>query len=538
MIVAKHELAARAGAEVMAEGGNAVDAAVTAGFAIAVLEPHQNSLGGAGYMVYRPVDGEPVAIEFTGRSPRAIGRDAFNLKPGERFGGPLAVGVPGTVSGLAIALERFGTISLRRAIEPALRLAADGMPINFMLHLRITQELEAIRSNPDSARTFLVDGDPPLAHGVTRLEQPGLARTLASIAAHGPEAFYTGRIAAETVRSVQARGGVLAESDLADYQAQVLPVLRGRYGDYDLLTVPPPSPGLTTVETLQLLDGFDLASSGHNSIGTLHLIAEACRLAFADRDAYLGDPDFGDIPTAQLLSAEYIERRRAEIRDDRALAEVRPGEVGVRARGQAADGAESTTQICVVDAAGNVVSQTQTCIGTISGFGVAGSTGVLMGYPLQWFDTRSDAPNSLEPGKRPLTNMTPMIVERDGRPVLSVGAPGSRRITNAVAQVALNVMEFGMGPQEAISAPRIDLSTGKIDIDDRINEDVIEGLRRLGHEVNPVHEFLNFGGPELGHHGFTGYFARPAAIQIDPDGTRHGGDYPFYLGEVVAVEEE
>ncbi len=195
-----------------------------------------------------------------------------------------------------------------------------------------------------------------------------------------------------------------------------------------------------------------------------------------------------------------------------------------------------TTNICAVDAQGNMVSHTQTCIGGFEGFGVAGSTGVIPSCSLNWFDANPGAPNSLEPGKRPLTNMTPMIVERDGNPVLAVGAPGARRITNAVSQVALNVLEYGMTPQDAVSVPRIDYSTPRLCADDRIDPDVLAELERRGHDVERVHEFISYGGAGAGFPGFTGHFARPNAIYIDEDGTRHGGDYPGAFGAVIGVE--
>jgi gamma-glutamyltranspeptidase/glutathione hydrolase len=280
-----------------------------------------------------------------------------------------------------------------------------------------------------------------------------------------------------------------------------------------------------------MLEGFDLARMGHNSADALHVMAETFRLAFADRDAYLGDPEFSDPPTDVLLSDDYIARRRAEIDATRAMQTVRPGDVGRVPAGTAAGGG-GTTHLCAVDADGSMVSLTQTLIGGLTGLGVAGDTGVVMNCALQWFDPRPDAPNSVAPNKRPLSNMTPLIVERDGRAVLAVGAPGSRRITNAVSQVTLNVLEHGMAVQPAISAPRIDCSLGHILADDRIDPAVIAELRDRGHRVEPAREFINEGGPAT---GYRGNFARPAAIYVDERGIRHGGDYPFVEGMAVGV---
>jgi gamma-glutamyltranspeptidase/glutathione hydrolase len=281
-----------------------------------------------------------------------------------------------------------------------------------------------------------------------------------------------------------------------------------------------------------LLEGFDLAGMGHNSADALHVTAECFRLAFADRDAYFGDPDFAEDLTDVLLSDEYLERRRKAIDPARAMARATPGKLGRVALG-AAGGGGGTTHLCAVDEAGGIVSLTQTLIGGMTGFGVAGDTGVLMNCSLQWFDYQTGRPNSVGPRKRPVSNMTPVIVERDGRAVLAVGAPGSRRITNAVSQVALNVLEFGMSAQPAISAPRIDCSLDHIVADDRIPGDTLADLRDRGHTIDVVHEFVGSAGPAS---GFRGFFARPAAIYIDDDGVRHGGDYPFAPGAVVAVD--
>lgn len=531
MVVAKQEQAAMAGAEVLAEGGNAVDAAVAAAFVMNVMEPYNTSIAGSGYLVFRAADGAASVVDFSNRAPRRATVEALKSRTTVSFTGPLAAAVPGTVAGLATALERFGTFELPRVMAPAIEIAEQGMPLNWLLALRLLQELDGIRANPKSAEIFLVDGDPGMARGETVVRQTDLARTLRAIARGGPDAFYTGAIAQEIVDFVRSQGGLLDMEDMASYAPAVVEPLRGRFHDYTLLTVPLPSPGLTTVQSLQMLEGFDLAGYGHNSVDALHAMAETFRLAFADRDAYFGDPDFVDVPVDALLSDDYIDRRRSQIDMSRAMDVAPPGDVGVVPAGSAGGGG-GTTHISVVDAAGNAVSLTHTLIGGFSGLGVAGSTGVVMNCALQWFDPNPGAPNSVAPRKRPVTNMTPLIVERDGRAVLVVGAPGSRRITNAVTQVTVNALIYGMPVQAAISAPRIDLSRGYIVADDRIDPAVVQGLRDRGHRVETVHEFINAGGPSL---GYRGYFARPAAVYVDEQGIRHGGDYPFVEGVAVGV---
>ena len=531
MVVAKQDEAALAGARMLAEGGNAVDAAVAASFVMNVMEPYNTTIGGAGYMVFRAADGNANVIDFSNRAPLRATPEAHKSRTTVAFSGGLAAMVPGTVAGLATALERFGTFDLAHVLEPAIDLAENGMPLSWVLALRMLQELSGIRSNPKSAEIFLVNGDPGMAHGVTTIRQTDLARTLRAIGEHGPTAFYTGSIAQEIVDFVQARGGLLEMADMASYQPTVVEAVRSSFGGYTLLSGPLPCPGLMTIQGLKILDGFDLAALGHNSVEALHVIAEAYRLAFADRDAYFGDPELVDVPSGVLLSDEYIGRRRAQIDPHRAMAKALPGEVGVVPTGKQSGGG-GTTQISVVDAAGNAVSMTHTLIGGWTGLGVAGNTGVVMNCAAQWFDPTPGAPNSVAPRKRPVSNMTPLIVERDGRTVLAVGSPGSRRITNAVSQVVLNALVYGMDVQQAISAPRIDVSQGYILADDRIDSAVIAGLRDRGHRVEHVHEFINAGGPAT---GYRGYFARPAAVFVDDAGIRHGGDYPFLEGMAVGV---
>ncbi len=531
MIVAKQDEAALAGARMLAEGGNAVDAAVAAAWVMNVMEPYNTSIGGSGYLVYHGADGRATFVDFSNRAAAKATPEALKSRTSIAFKGGLAAMVPGTVGGLTTALERFGSLPLEQVMAPAIDIAENGMPLNWVLALRLLQELEGLRANPKSAEIFLVDGDPGMAHGVDVLRQTDLAQTLRLIARNGAEAFYTGPVAREIVDFVAAHGGLLEMEDMASYQATVVPALSARFGDYDLLTGPLPCPGLMTVQGLKLLEGFGLKSMGHNSIESLHVMAEAFKLAFADRDAYFGDPDFVDVPVETLLSDAYLEHRRAQIDPSRAMTKALPGEVGVAPFGRQSGGG-GTTHISVVDAAGNTVSMTHTLIGGWSGLGVAGNTGVVMNCAAQWFDPGSGAPNSVAPGKRPVANMTPIIARKDGRTVLAVGAPGSRKISNAVSQATLNSLVFGMPVQAAVSAPRIDASQNSILADDRIDANVLAGLRDLGHRVDAVHEFINAGGPGS---GYRGYFARPAAVFVDDDGIRHGGDYPFLEGMAVGV---
>lgn len=533
MVVAKQDRAAEAGAQMLAAGGNAIDAACAAAWVMAVMEPHLNTLGGAGYIVYRQANGDAHTIDYSNRAPARATPEALSSRKTAAFEGPLAAAAPATVAGLTRATEQFGKLPLETVMAPAIDVAENGMELDWHFVLHLVLNLNELRKQPFTREIFLVNGDPGVAHGEYVLRQENLANTLKQIATHGPEAFYTGPIAREIVGFVRDQGGLIEESDFAGFEATVSKPLRGRFADYDLLTMPMPSPGLMTLQGMMILDQFDLQSSGHNSADSLHLIAEAYRMAFADRDAWFGDPDFVDVPVEDLLSSEYIDRRAGEIHPTQAMTQAQAGGIGHPATPGGNQNGE-TTHICVIDADGNMVSQTQTLIGGLTGLGVAGNTGVVMNCALQWFNHEADTANSVAPGKRPTSNMTPVIAEKDGRPVLAVGAPGSRRISNAVSQVALNVLEYDMLPQPAISTPRIDLSLGHIVADNRIPRAVLDDLRARGHRVDAVHEFINSGGPA---NSYRGFFARPNAIRVDPDGTRHGGDYQFAPGAVVAAPD-
>jgi gamma-glutamyltranspeptidase / glutathione hydrolase len=533
MVVAKQERAALAGAQMLARGGNAIDAACAAAWVMAVMEPHLNTIGGAGYILYREAGGNAHAIDYSNRAPAKATPEALKSRTSASFEGPLAAAVPATVSGLTTASAKFGKLSLATVMEPAIDIAENGMELDWHFALHLVLNLNELRTQPYSRDVFLVGGDPGVAHGVNTLRQTDLARTLKLVAEHGADGFYRGPVAREIVRFVQEQGGLIEETDFASYSATVTQPLQASFSDYNLLTMPMPSPGLMTVQGMRILDQFNLRSSGHNSADSLHLIAEAYRMAFADRDAYFGDPDFVDVPVETLLSADYVAQRAGEISTNQALTKVHAGEIGMPVKPGTNQGG-GTTHICAVDAEGNMVSQTQTLIGGLTGLGVAGNTGVVMNCALQWFNYEPDTANSVAPGKRPTSNMTPIIAERDGRPVLAAGAPGSRRISNAVSQVALNVLEYGMLPQAAISAPRIDLSQGHIVADDKIDSITLQELRERGHRVDAVTEFINSGGPDA---SYRGNFARPNAIWIDEHGIRHGGDYQYAPGIVVAMPD-
>jgi gamma-glutamyltranspeptidase/glutathione hydrolase len=436
------------------------------------------------------------------------------------------VAVPGTVAGLALAAERYGTMPRARLIEPAIALARAGFPISWHTSLKAAQELDLLDRYPTTRAIFTRDGRSlSILDGQTQnlLVQRDLARTLEAIAVEGPSAFYRGEIAGKIVDAVQSADGILSRDDLAGYEVRIGDGLWAAYRGRRIVTMPAPSGGPTLLESLRLMEQADLARSGHNTVETLHWSIEAFRQAFADRFAYLGDPSYVDVPVDALLSDDYIHARSAEV-SRRARRVVEPGErslLGVThdlARSLPGYGAGgNTTHLSTMDRAGNAVSLTQTLLSLWGSFFVAGGTGVLLNNGMMWFDPEPGHPNSVDGGKRPLANMAPALVFEGDMVLLSVGSMGGRKIMNANAQIIANVVDHGFGIQTAITAPRIDCSVEPAVASSRIAAEVIEGLRGLGHRIGAVVE-------DVGNN----HFASPVGIQRAPDGTLRGGANPYY----------
>ena len=548
MVAAKTAKAAEAGVAMLRAGGNAVDAAVATAFAAGVAEPWMNGLGGGGYLVaHLPIRDETVVVEYPMVAPAAATPGMFPLSgagfDGSLFGWPATEGnanvvghraaaIPGTVAGLALALDRYGTLPLTTVMEPAITLAEDGVPITWHTTLTIARDLANLRRFPATAAVFLdIAGNPPSSIEQTNLpllRQFDLAKTLRQIAADGPAAFYEGEFAAAAVQHLGELGGLHSLADYADYTANVVPALTVPYRAANVHTVGNGSGGTSLGQTLRLLAALDLCGNGPNSPATLHLLAQAFGVAFADRFAYLADPEHVDVPLEALLSADYA-NERAEMIDQIAL-DGRP-RAGDRDRldvahdlpasvpEYVADG--STTHLGAIDRDGNVVSLTQTLL---SGWGsrvVVPGTGVLLNNGMMWFDPEPGRPNSVAGGKRPLSNMAPAIVTGQGWSA-SIGASGGRKIQNCIAQLVVNLVDFEMGMQEAISAPRIDASDRSLAVSARLPIETRERLAALGHDLSVRDEHL-----------FTGDFASPVGIHRAADGTLTGGADPFYFPATV-----
>lgn len=461
MVVSAHPLASKAGDEILAAGGNAVDAAVATSLALSVVEPYSSGLGGGGFaLVWTAATGRTEALDFREVAPAAASRDMY-LRAGvadtalSQTGG-LSVGVPGLVRGLTLLHKERGRLPWEKVVAPALRLAREGFAVTPLLRARIGAS--RLRMSP-SARAVFMPGEMAPEVGET-LVQADLAVTLAAVRDHRDAGFYEGPVAKKIVAAVAGAGGLITAEDLTGYKAVWRKPITGTYRGYTVWSMPPPSSGgVHLAQMLAFLSGFDLAKSGHGEVATVHPMIEAMKLAYADRSRFLGDPDFVEVPVARLTSTEYAEQCRARFRADRAIP---PAEVeGARAPVES----EHTTHLSVVDGDGNAVSCTQTInLGFGSGL-VADGTGVVLNDEMDDFSAAPGVPNAfglvgneanaVAPRKRPLSSMTPTIVTRDGRVRLVVGSPGGSRIISTVLQVVINVLDHGMDVAAAVSAPRI-----------------------------------------------------------------------------------
>ena len=472
MVVSEDAVSSRAGLGALRDGGNAVDAAVAAAFALAVHLPRAGNIGGGGFLLYRPANGGPLVYDFRETAPAAARADMF-LHDGAYDGtvnheGGLSVGVPGSVAGLHAAWKAHGRLPWKRLLNPAIEAARDGIPVSEWLSRDLREEaLPRMKPYPASLAVFSREGR-PLEEGAV-LRQTDLAATLRLIAARGPRGFYEGETAERIEAAVKAAGGILTRADLAAYRPVVRQPLRGRYRGIEVLAPPPPAGGLVLLEALNLLEGFDLASpapagsGGAGSAETVHLVAESLRRAFTDRARFLGDPAFNpDLPVDRLLSRDYAARLRETIRREEASRST--PDILEAAGGPGETEGAHTTHLSVVDADGNAVSLTTT-IEDLYGSGiVAGGAGFLLNNemgdfnPLPGVTTTTGLvgtrPNQVEPGKRMQSSMTPVILVRDGKPFLVAGSPGGRTIISTVLLTILNVVDFGMNAQEAVDAPR------------------------------------------------------------------------------------
>jgi gamma-glutamyltranspeptidase/glutathione hydrolase len=497
MVVAQEKIGARVGADILKQGGNAVDAAVATGFALAVSYPRAGNIGGGGFMIIHSAERhEDVAIDYRETAPAAATRDMFlgaDGKPdiAKSRDSALSIGVPGTVAGLALALEKYGSgkFTLADLLKPAIELARDG----FVVADDMADTLPGIRPRlarwPASAKIFSRADGTSLREGDT-LVQTDLAATLSAISAQGPRGFYQGPVAEKLAAGVREAGGIMTPADLQSYRPVIRAPVRGNYRGYDIVSMPPPSSGgVVLLETLNILEGFPMPDIKQGSAPSLHVMIEAMKRAYADRARYLGDPDFISAPVATLMSKEYAAKQRASIDLDRAtpwtdaLSATPPRE------------GSNTTHFSVVDAKGNAVSNTYT-LNFPYGVGlVADGTGVLLNNELDDFTAAPGASNAFGlvgfeanlpgPGKRPLSSMSPTIVLKDGKPVLVTGSPGGSRIISTVLQVVVDVLDYHMDVAVAVAAPRLHHQwlPDVVRVEHGFADEALAALRAKGHQV-------------------------------------------------------
>ncbi|MGB7000180.1 MAG: gamma-glutamyltransferase [Pseudolabrys sp.] len=504
LVVAQEERAARIGIEFLDRGGNAVDAAVAVGFAMAVPYPRAGNIGGGGFMVvHLDRDNRDLAIDYRETAPAKASEAMFldtqgNADPEKSRDSALSVGVPGTVAGLALAHAKYGSgkFTLAELIAPAIDLAEKGFQVEDDLADSLPQARERLKRWPATTAIFF-NGDQPMREG-ERLIQLDLADTLRAIAKDGPGAFYRGRTAAQIADAVVKAGGIMSKDDLANYNPIERAVVRGSYRGYDIISAPPPSSGgVHLIEMLNILEGYDLASLSREE--SLHDMIEAMKRAYADRAVFMGDPDSVKIPVDGLTSKAYAKSLRANIGPrSTPSAEIRPG-TAAEFEGR------NTTHFSVIDRDGNAVSNTYT-LNFSYGLGlVAEGTGVLLNNELDDFTSKPGTANAYGlvgynanlpgPGKRPLSSMTPTIVMKDGKPFLITGSPGGSRIISAVLQVIVNAIDFKMPIGQAVSAPRLHQQWQPEDVyvEPGFAPDVLDALEKRGHKIvaTPPHTSTN-----------------------------------------------
>ncbi|QKJ85265.1 Gamma-glutamyltranspeptidase [Paramixta manurensis] len=530
MVASVDATATQVGVEILRQGGNAVDAAVAVGFALAVTHPQAGNLGGGGFMMLRTASGRTTAIDFREMAPGKASRDMFldaqgNADSKLSLTSPLASGTPGTVAGFALAAQKYGTLPLSKLLQPAIDLARKGIVVNDALadDLNVYGK-EVLLNHPNSKAIFFKTDGTPYKKG-ERLIQRNLAHSLSLIAQQGPKAFYQGEIADEIAGEMAQHGGLMGKADLAAYRAVERQPVSGTYRGYEVFSMPPPSSGgIHIVQILNILENFDLAKMGFGSADAMQVIAEAEKYAYADRSEYLGDPDFVKVPSQALTSKAYAKAiaQKIDLAKARPSSEIKPGKLAPYESNQ-------TTHFSVVDRQGNAVAVTYT-LNTNFGSGiVAGKSGILLNNEMDDFSAKPGTPNvyglvggeanAVQPAKRPLSSMSPTIIAKDGKTWLVTGSPGGSRIITTVLQMVVNSIDFGMNVAEATNAPRFHHQwlPDELRVEKGFSPDTLKLLEAKGQHVKVE--------PAMGS---------TQSIMIGPDGMLYGASDPRTVDDLTA----
>lgn len=530
MVTSVDAMATRVGVDILKQGGNAVDAAIAVGFALAVTHPQAGNLGGGGFMLLRTAAGRTTAIDFREMAPARASRDMFLDKQGNAdsklsLTSHLASGTPGTVAGFALAAQKYGTLPLSTLLAPAIKLARDGIIVNDALADDLATYGKENLINHDNSRAIFYKADGQPYQKGDRLVQKNLAHSLQLIAQQGPDAFYKGKIADEIAAEMAQHGGLIGKADLAAYRAVERKPVSGSYRGYEVFSMPPPSSGgIHIVQILNILENFDLAKWGFGSADAMQVMAEAEKYAYADRSEYLGDPDFVKVPQQALTSKAYAKTlaQQIDVNKARPSADIKPGKLAPYESNQ-------TTHFSVVDKDGNAVAVTYT-LNTYFGSGVvAGNSGILMNNEMDDFSAKPGTPNiyglvggeanAIQPAKRPLSSMSPTIVAKDGKTWLVTGSPGGSRIITTVLQMVVNSIDFGMNVAEATNAPRFHHQwlPDQLRVEKGFSPDTLRLLEAKGQHVKVL--------PAMGS---------TQSIMIGPDGMRYGASDPRSVDDLSA----
>lgn len=495
MVASEHAIASQVGLDILKRGGNAVDAAVAVGFALAVVLPHAGNLGGGGFLVlHDSQSGQNIALDFREMAPHHASRNMFldendNIIAGKSLYSHDAIGVPGTVAGLEYALKKWGSLPLSEVIAPAIQLAENGIPVSHSLAKMLNAAQEKLGKWPSSRAIFFQE-DRPLRYG-ERLVQQDLAHSLRLISQQGSRVFYRGEIGEKIIAQIQHHQGIMQKNDLRAYKVVERQPVMGNYKGYQIVTMPPPSSGgVHLVQMLNILEQFPLQQWGANSAQTLHYLTESMKLAYADRSQYLGDPDFVHVPVKGLSSKRYAQTLAKRISTEHATPSSH-----IHPANPLPYESDQTTHYSVVDQHGNAVSVTYTLNFNFGSGIVAAGTGILLNNEMDDFSAKNGEPNAfgliggdanaIVPRKRPLSSMTPTIVLKDQKAWLVTGSPGGSRIISTVLQTLINNIDFQMNPAEAAAAPRIHHQwlPDEIRVEKGISADTLELLKQKGHKI-------------------------------------------------------